>query len=153
MGLIGGPLGIYQANYANQRGRVSLQWTKTTGKTGHCEQIFRGGSHHSTWRLNATYTYIVNNQQYTGHQVTLWDPEHDIPNFLEVHPFSSPIDVYYDPQNPGDSVLIPGADEATNRIRIQTGTIATGLAILVAFMVPSKFAAYKQEKGLKNIKI
>lgn len=150
LGSIGGLLGVYQAECANHRGRFSMQWPKTTGTVGHCVRIHPSLT---SERLKATYTYTVNNQWYTGHQVTLWNPTRSVPGFMGAHPIASPIDVYYNPQDPEDSVLFPGADEGTNRLRINLGITAFGMGIMMAFLLPSKFAAYKEEKKLKNIKI
>ena len=146
-GLIYGPRMFLQGINANNRGRASLQWPKTAGTMTQCDVIVLPGVHSSGYKIAATYTYVANGQQYTGHQVNLWgrfEPK-EIANFVANHPVSSSVDVYYDPQNTANAVLIPGADEAVNQYFIVGGSIAFAIAIFGIFQLPSKFVSYRAQ--------
>ena len=57
------------------------------------------------------YSYIVDEKTYNG-TLKLVSGDVHMPdyakNHVEAHPIDSPIDVYYDPKNPEDSILEPG---------------------------------------------
>jgi hypothetical protein len=155
VGLIGGPLFVFRGIHANRRDLPSLQWPRTTGIMTQCDKEWYAGGHSVSHWIEATYTYAVNNQQYVGHNITLWDPtlhgtRDQTGNFAAAHPISSSVDVYYDPQNPGNAVLIPGADESGNRVSIYGGAIAFASALLSAFRLPAKYAAYKGQLELQK---
>lgn len=147
VGLTCGPLFFFKGIDANNRDRPSLQWPRTTGKMMLCYQIYHPGGRHSssTYSIAATYAYVLDNHRYFGHQIALWSPDLQgkTGNFVAMHPINSPVDVYYDPQNPENAVLIPGADEWNNRVFIDGGSVLFVLGIIMVFRLPSKFAAYK----------
>lgn len=151
IGLIGGPLSIFQGIDANNRERPSLQWPKTSGTMTQCDIIRTGG--HPGEKIAATYTYVVNNERYTGHQVTLYGyyDAMKIDGFAYSHPASSAVDVYYDPQNPGNAVLVPGADESLNQFKIKCGYMVIALAVVIAFLLPARYAQMQQEKAVSSL--
>jgi hypothetical protein len=91
----------------------------------------RGASYHEitglptrrwdTW-ITVNYQYEVNGQSYNGDRINAikggnhgeLPPEvtgskkTDATDFINRHGQGTPIDVYYDPNNPGDAVLFPG---------------------------------------------
>lgn len=149
LGLVGGPLIIFDGIHSNQRDRPSLQWPEVSGKLMQCDLGYHSETHSSYHYITATYTYIVNGTRYVEHQIALWSPDLRHGNataFAAAHPVPSAVDVYYDPQNPADAVLIPGADEAGNRFFIIDGSVLVALGIIVALMLPRKFASYQAEK-------
>src|SRR5262249_14738661 len=59
-----------------------------------------------------------------------WDGRHaDADAFADIHPTKSFVEVYHDPQHPERAVLVPGADEDTNRISIWCGSIIFALTL------------------------
>ncbi len=149
VGLIAGPLIIFYGIHASHRDRPSLQWPKISGKMMQCDLGYHRGTHSSYCYVTATYTYVANGTRYVQHQITLWNPDlsrGDATAFVAAHPAPSAVDVYYDPQNPANAVLIPGADEAGNRFLIIDGSVLFALGIFLAFMLPGKFASYQAQK-------
>jgi len=112
-----------------------------------CDEIYHPGGRHSsgTYSITATYTYVINERRYIEHQITLWNPDlrGRTGDFAARHRVPSPVDVYYDPQNPANAVLIPGADEWGNRVSIIYGGVLFAFGLLAALLLPSKFAKYK----------
>jgi hypothetical protein len=159
VGLIVGPLIIFKGIHANHRDRPSLEWPKVSGKIMQCDKMYHSGSRRSngTYSIEATYTYTINHQHYVEHQITLWNPNlmRKTGNFILLHPVSSPVDVYYDPQNPANAVLIPGADEAGNRFTIICGCILFACGMVSATMLRPAYAKYKvqrqQEKTARHM--
>jgi hypothetical protein len=86
----------------------------------------RRGRHPST-HLDATYTYSVNGRRYVSHQLSVWS--HDLSRagkareFANAHPVRSTVDVHYDPQNPSNAVLVPGADEFGDHVFVYGGIV------------------------------
>jgi hypothetical protein len=149
VGLIAGPLIIFYGIHANHRDRPSLQWPKVSGKMMQCDRGYHSGTHSSYYYVIATYTYVVNGTRYVQHQITLWSPDlsrGDATAFVAAHPTPSAVDVYYDPQNPANAVLIPGANEAGNRFFMIDGSVLFALGIFLTFMLPRKFARYQTQK-------
>jgi hypothetical protein len=149
LGLVGGPLIIFDGVHSNQRDRPSLQWPEVSGKLMQCDLGYRSGTHSSYHYVTATYTYIVNGTRHVEHQIALWSPDLSRGNateFAAAHPAPSSVDVYYDPQNPANAVLIPGADDAGNRFLIIDGSVLIALGIIVVLMLPQKLARYQAEK-------
>ena len=111
--IIGITMGTVQfiiAVYFHRRARSSRQWPSTTGivlKTdveiikyeGSCQPI-------------VTYEYQVAGKSYTGNKITLTQGSQPfIPlakKCLSSYPESTELKVYYNPNKPEDSVLIPG---------------------------------------------
>jgi hypothetical protein len=97
------------------------------------------GRSSSFYYVQATYSYIVNGTRYVSHQIRLWNPDLSrhlsedvsVNYFAETHPANSTVGVYYDPRNPENAVLIPGADEYGCKILIRAGGICGFLVILL----------------------
>jgi hypothetical protein len=82
--------------------------------------------------LNATYSYEVNGTRHVSHQVRLWNSDlsniGDAASFARAHPVRSTVAVYYDPQDPANAVLIPGANECLDNQIIWFGPVVILLA-------------------------
>jgi hypothetical protein len=137
---------IVQSNYQEHRDQPSLQWPKVTGMLIQCDKIFHPGGVHSgsSHSISATYTYTVNHHPYTGNQLTLWssDLQGNTGNFAETHHPPCPVDVYYDPQNPDNAVLIPGPNEALNRHFIHSGIVFVVIGIAAALILRPAYVSY-----------
>jgi len=142
--LLIGPAFIWWGIYSNQRDRPSLQWPTVAGTIMQSDSWYQGGKH-SHYGVDVTYTYRVNGRHYMGHKVSLWNPHlhgsHDmVKAFVVTHPVHSSVDVHYDPQDPENSVLIPGADEVGNRASTWAGGLILG-AITLGVILSWRFFA------------
>jgi hypothetical protein len=101
---------------------VTVQRTKPAVSTGSFELIL-------------SYEYVVNSQRFVGSSLRYNDNVLRRSGTAKRYPPLSvgPCTVYYDPSNPGDSVLRPGFDN----FDISLGFIPVGLALLAvgAFLV------------------
>jgi hypothetical protein len=123
---------ILYATTSLRRDRPSLHWPIVPGVMMQVELHHHPRLHDY---VQATYSYIVNGTRYVSHQIRLWNPDlsrdYDAKPFAEAHPANSSIDVYYDPRNPENAVLIPGADESGCKALIRGGSIGGFLVILL----------------------
>lgn len=145
-----GPAFILYALYAAHRDRPTLQWPKISGKLVQCEQKYHRGGHSSSWSVIVTYTYAVNGHEYVGHSIAPWSADLESLNsnqrtsaFVAAHSAGSPVDVYYDPQQPDRAVLLPGPDVEGNRKFINCGFIALVGGLLLVTMNFKKLTAMK----------
>lgn len=147
--LLIGPALIWTGMRNNFPGRRSLQWPKVQGTVVRCE---RSPDYH-IYHLDFSYRYRVDGIAYMGTQLGFWEPyfrghRYDYQTFAAQHPVNSLLDVYYDPQHPGNSVIIPGADEFRNGALIGLGAVLFALAGLLvvksrpffAYIIPKKKA-------------
>lgn len=145
---VAGPALIGYAYYADQRDRPSLQWPKVTGTVMHCVELHHWSRRNTYYSVDITYTYLVNGQRFTSRQIALWSDDwhgQDTGDFVAAHPVNKAVDVYYDPQKPGNAVLVPGPDVAGNRNSIRYGGIATAGGVLMALLMTRKLGQVKAE--------
>ncbi len=125
--LFAGGMGmILYGNASLRHNRASLHWPVVPGVMMQVE--LHNPPRHSYY-VQATYSYIINGTRYVSHQIRLWNPSlrsnlsGDVyaKPFAEAHPANSSVDVHYDPKNPDNAVLIPGADEFTDKLFIRGG--------------------------------
>jgi hypothetical protein len=132
-----GPALIYSGVHRNHRDRPSANWPVTTGTVVQSEWQYHGGKH-SYYEANFTYSYVVRGQRYLGHKIRLWNPRfqgdgNTVKGFVAGHHVGAQMDVHYDPQQPANAVLFPGADEFGNRLGIWCGSIIFALSTWLAF--------------------
>ena len=125
--LFAGGMGmILYGNASLRHNRASLHWPVVPGVMMQVE--LHNPPRHSYY-VQATYSYIINGTRYVSHQIRLWNPSlrsnlsGDVyaKPFAEAHPANSSVDVHYDPKNPDNAVLIPGADKFTDKLFIRGG--------------------------------
>jgi hypothetical protein len=112
--------------YSEHRDRPSLQWPGASGTVEHSEEVAYQTTRHTGHRVDITYAYNVNGRRYAGHTIALWNEDwdnKDTGEFVAAHPVHSAVNVYYDPERPGNAVLIRGPDEFANRLGIWVGGI------------------------------
>ena len=97
---------------------ASLHWSTVSGTISQSDRVIfpTGGDIGSRYIADVAYTYKINGTRYVSHQISLWSRdlrESDDLNaeFVSRHPVGSAVEVYYDPKNPANAVLIPGADK------------------------------------------
>ncbi len=104
-----------------RRAWQSRQWPRVRGTIQHSgtqRKVFYQSPSHPADRVESTtldfrYDYTVHRQAYTGTRVTLSDSViktgRQLQRRVEQFPPGKTVDVYYNPENPAESVLIPGA--------------------------------------------
>jgi hypothetical protein len=127
-------------------GRLTLQWPTVPGNMMQAD-VWTHTRRNSPYyySLVATYTYRVNGIRYASHQVRLWDNDLDkfgdnARAFARVHPARSEIAVYYDPQNPANAVLIPGANETLDHLFLWAGAAVTVLTLFELLRIQKRLA-------------
>ena len=105
---------ILYGNASLHRDRPSLHWPVVPGVMMQIDVYYHSGRN-AHYSVQATYTYIVNGTRHVSHQICLWSPDlsraGNAESFAKAHRAHTSVDVYYDPRNPDNAVLIPGADE------------------------------------------
>ncbi|HVM62762.1 MAG TPA: DUF3592 domain-containing protein [Verrucomicrobiae bacterium] len=132
--LVLGVLPILYGAWSTYHDRPSLQWPKVSGQILQAERRYISRPRNSYYHLVISYAYGVNDQRYLGNQFALWDTDWYIDRdtvlaFLAAHPVHSTVDVFYDPRDPQNAVLVPGADEPRNRLFIWCGTLMAALSV------------------------
>lgn len=146
--LLGGPCLIGYAGYRNQVDSASLKWPRTSGTIIQYDKTYHGGRN-SGYIYTATYAYNVNGMHYTGQRYAVWSDSVAYgggSDYMDVHPASSSVDVYYDPGNPENAVLVPGPNHWLNRILIWSGRalIVVGIVLLIVMRKISREAGIQR---------
>ena len=93
--------GIYFLQYALQRYRKALESQQWPSVQGVLHKVHLWGK-----RL---VEYSVQKKRYTGTSITFYTLMYpETFNFAHDHPENSEVEVFYNPSNPSESVLIPG---------------------------------------------
>ena len=120
------------------------------------EWQYHGGKH-SYYDVNFTYSYMVDDKRYLGHQIRLWDPRFQgakatVKAFVMDNHRGAQVDVHYDPQQPANAVLFPGADEGRNKVSIWCGSIIFIMSVFLSFRVQPKLAKLIAQKKAEEAK-
>ena len=104
------------------------------------------GRHHISkeTQLALSYEYAVAGQTYSGDQYSLWsqkydDEEESVRSFAKEHQQGMPITVHYNPQNPAQAVLAPGADWSGSVAWLIFG----GFLVFIGWIVRWRLAAIR----------
>lgn len=116
-----------------QRQKASFQWPTASGTMVESSRVFVPGND-AHYRADVTYNYKVNGTSYVSHRISLFSRDlssYDSINeaFVANHRAGTAVDVYYDPRNPANAVLIPGPDETFNKFEIGSGVLVIIIAI------------------------
>ena len=132
--LIGGAAIVLWQNGVLREQRASLHWPTVPGRILHSEIAYTPGRSHrsGSYRADLNYSYTVNGSRHVSHQVSLWSADlagysQTARAFVADHPAGSDVNVYYDPADAKNSVLVPGANEKLNWLLMGAG----GLLLLM----------------------
>jgi hypothetical protein len=126
-------IGCYQLYLAN----ATLSWYTTEGIITRSEKNIAGKDQVT---LSINYDYTVDGERYTGktYQYGSFGTREGTEKIVAQHPVGTVVKVYYSPQSPEQSVLVPGAGVGSY-IAIVFG-IVMSLAVLAAmFLIPAAF--------------
>jgi hypothetical protein len=129
--------------YALRRDQPSLHWPTVRGTMLQVDVSYNHSRHGRdvSGNLQVTYSYIVDGTRHLSDQIALWgEGVDDAGDFANEHPRNSSVEVYYDPQDPANSVLVPGADEMTNYMQIYGGVILIPLTTFSFFRTRKQYA-------------
>lgn len=121
---------MHWQNGEYEREKASLQWPSVSGKIMQSEEVYVPGRHSGNYRADIAYTYEVNGRRHVSHQISLWSTNLGgysgiTAAFVSNHPAGSTVDVRYDPANPQNAVLVPGADSGTYRLFVGMGALCS----------------------------
>jgi len=88
--------------------KASLNWPTTIGVILH-SYYFRASSSHETSHADIGYYYVVNGDKYESSRISIID-EYPDKELLDKFKKGNKVEVYYDPEHPERSVLIPGGN-------------------------------------------
>ena len=108
-GLIFGGFGYYKYNM----GKESVSWPTIKGTMMQARAVPKKLEHSNEYQLFVKYTYTVDGKSYTGNHITAFDEYQKTlsraNDVLKKYPVGGEVSVYYDPADPGLSVLETGA--------------------------------------------
>lgn len=118
----------------------SEQWPHCTGQLSTCIQLFSEGG-------RIVYTYKVDGVEYSNNIVGF--DNDDKRSYSAQHREGERVKVFYDPENPADSVLVPGDDQEA----YQNGLNLARLPMLLAcLMIPGMVLSLIPQVKRKHVK-
>jgi hypothetical protein len=112
----------------------SLKWPTVPGVILECKYVYRSLTHSDYHSAEVLYHYAVDGKEYVSSQIRL--SSRDLSGgsgnpgqFVDGHPAGTSVLVYYEPGNPQNSVLIPGADKILDRVLIFGGAATAALSV------------------------
>ena len=131
---------IYMLRHAlinHRNAKASNDWVSVTGKLTELQLWGKrriNGEMVNSENVSVQYQYEVNGKTFTGRRAafyTLHYPE--TVDFAKRYPHGAVVPVFYNPQNPAESVIVPGLHPQKSNSEIWLGGIAT--VILVAIVM------------------
>ncbi len=122
--------------YLFLRALSTKNWASTTGKIIKGEVINSGTSSGSnSWSPTIKYLYSINDNQFEGDRiktiVSSYSSTKQAQKELDKYPVNSSVKVYYNPDKPADSVIIPGVAKGIFGI-LAGGLVLSIVGILLA---------------------
>ena len=104
------------------KAEASESWTKTEGAIIHSAiEKNRGSKGKTTYSADIRYEFYVHDSLFEGYRVTFGNVSRsssdNAKETLRKYPVRKKVDVYYDPEFPGESVLIKGGNMWTSIIK------------------------------------
>jgi hypothetical protein len=138
----------------------SLKWPTVPGVIMECKYASCGThfteagiailTHNHRNGAQVLYRYAVDGKEYISDQIRL--SSRDLSGgsgnphqFVEEHPVGTSVLVYYEPGNPQNSVLIPGADTILDRVLIFAGAASAVLSVFGYYLVVRRVRREQQQ--------
>jgi hypothetical protein len=136
---IGGAIIRYAMRMA-AKARQSLSWPSVEGEIAHSAVLYQtststttGGT--STYKADIAYRYKINGANYSSSRISIVDFSSTpgrARSIVERYPDQSRVLVYYNPSDPSEAVLEPGAAGGINLLYLVGGAFAaSGLFFLI----------------------
>lgn len=107
----------------HQRGQASESWPNVQGEVISERHRLRKN------RYSIFYAYEVDGVRYENSRVNFQNDKASKKEMVERYDKGARLPVYYDPQDPDESVLVPGAKASGLAIRIVAGLFCLGLGL------------------------
>jgi hypothetical protein len=118
--------------------RESLYWPKAEGII---TQSFMDWDRHRRQYANIKYSFTVNGQKITGFQISAKEMNKSNEDLLKEYPVGKKVIVFYDPENPENSLLEPGYSWQSYQ------ALVIGIVILIVAIVVALFYKEKPNKS------
>jgi Protein of unknown function (DUF3592) len=116
-----GLIGLVNMLLLRRRAQRTMKWSVAGGiiRSSHIQKgksgssVGHGNTRTTTYKGEIVYTYTVDGSQFEGSRVQFGATrrafhKYEIEQFIESYPEGKAVDVHYDPENPGKSVLEVG---------------------------------------------
>lgn len=138
-----GAIFMYKALKVRVTSKFAKQWPITKGSVTSCEvkeDVLRSstGNIVNVYYIEISYDYLVNGNPYTGNRITFGSPHYDYQSaslINERFAVGKEIDVYYDQNNPAESVLVPYSKHAMRSMVPGIFFLAVGIVSLVILLI------------------
>jgi hypothetical protein len=127
------------------RGEASEGWPSVAGRVVHSDVARERRSDGTRYWPDVRYEYEVDGRRYTSRQLTAWERRFSIKEagaarrWADRYPEGSEVTVYYDPDDPHDGILEPGASRRDwAAFYVGVGLIVLG--VLITTVVIAKYA-------------
>jgi hypothetical protein len=136
---------LYLAISMRIKATAAKKWPTVKGRIISCsteEDAMRTmtGQAAKVYFIDISYEYTVNGTAFTGHHITFGKPHYDYmtaTRISEKFHAESERDVYYDPNNPSEALLVPYAREAMPSLIPAIFFIAAGIIVAVIMILYS----------------
>jgi hypothetical protein len=99
--------------FQRSRLRASASWVPTAATIAHAELLTSATTDSAEYRISVAYEYVVNGVRYTGKRIGFgprsYTRKKRAQAELERYPVGCTVTAYFDPENPGDAVLVRDA--------------------------------------------
>jgi hypothetical protein len=113
---IGAGLSFWGWNILNNA-KASISWPTAQGEIIKSQVTHRSNSDGDSYSPEVTYTYPVNSRSYKSYTIKFGENSYDSKRRAEEiaasYQVGNNVTVYYDPKNPGNSVLEPGVSSGS----------------------------------------
>ena len=123
---------IYYARSIAAKASRSLSWPTTEGVISHSAMLFRteqtsNSNNAAMYKADVAYRFKVNGRDYSSSQISLMDYSSTAARAGDIvarYPDGASVTVYYNPADPSDSVLEPGATRGISLLALIGGVFA-----------------------------
>lgn len=136
---------------AHQQGTASLDWPIAKGN-------IKDANHYRSRKgsdFNVRYDYSINESHFSGRRVAFASMSSDHESWIKRFKPGASVDVYYNPENPAESVLIPGQQESALIISGFGLLFATvgSLPIIFYFRARKRFKVWHDQNPIDSLRI
>ncbi len=134
-----GSIFVFSGYHTYKEALKTENWPSVTGTIIETRVIRNNIRYSTSYSPYIKYSYVVENKQYINTVIysgnmSLTGSYETIKDFIDEYPNNSQVMVYYNPNSPQDSVLIPGAT-AGHFAMIGTGIFVFAISIVLAFIL------------------
>jgi len=136
--------------------KVSLDWPHTSGKiVSSSVEASQGstGTGRSAWHADIEYEYTVNSQSFINYRVSFGDygssDKSHAQGMVSRYPVGITVAVYYQPDDPGESILEPAGTKTGIMLKLVVGSVFLFLGVFIA-LAPYLATMLKKRLASRN---